>query len=251
MQSKLLKDVFKEIAGEFAGEVVDIILEKKGVNEFLIAKKLNLTINQTRNIFYKLSNFGLVSFTRKKDKRKGWYTYFWTLNTGRTLELLEEKLSKEIENLKQQLKNREMKRYYICNECKVEINEEKSLLHNFTCPECGEVYVLNEDKKIFNILRNKISRLEKQRENVLSELELVNEKKKKKIISDEKREKKKKEKIRKEEKIKRDKAKPKKIEIKKKSDKKIKKPKKSKKKTQNKTKKKTIKKKRRILGLFG
>ena len=148
MQTKLLTEIVKEIAGIPAIGILDILEGKKDVNEFLIAKKLKLTINQARNIFYKLSNFGLVSFSRKKDKKKGWYTYFWTLNTIKTLELLEGRMNKEIENLKHQLKNRETKRFYICNTCKIEVGEENALIHNFTCSECGQIYELNENKKI-------------------------------------------------------------------------------------------------------
>ena len=134
---------------------------------------MELTINQVRNILYKLSAEGLVSFTRKKDKRKGWYTYFWTLNTFRALELLEKRLKKEVESLNFQLKSRETKRFYLCETCRNEVSEETALLNNFTCQECGEVYKLNEDKKVFNELKNKIIRLERQRNIVLAEINSI------------------------------------------------------------------------------
>jgi len=175
MQIKLLKGVVIEIAGKQAGDILDVLFGKKDVNEFLIAKKLKLTINQVRNILYKLANFGLVSFTRKKDKRKGWYTYFWTLNIERALELMDKRLEKEISDLNQILKSRETKRFYVCKTCKTDVSEETALLHNFTCQECGEVYELADNKKIINDLKNNIARLERQRKNVLSELEKVKE----------------------------------------------------------------------------
>ncbi len=170
MQIKLLNDIVIETAGKQAGDIVNLLFGKKDVNEFLVAKKLKLTINQVRNIFYKLSNFGLVSFIRKKDRRKGWYTYFWTLNTEKALELLEKKLDKEIENLKQQLKSRETKRFYVCKTCKREVSEESALLHDFTCQECGEVYSLNEDQKILSDLKNEISKIEKYKLGLTAEL---------------------------------------------------------------------------------
>jgi transcription factor E len=80
MQTKLLSEVVNEIAGKQASDILNLLIGKKDVNEFLIAKKLKLTINQVRNILYKLSNFNLVTFTRKKDKKKGWYTYFWGIH---------------------------------------------------------------------------------------------------------------------------------------------------------------------------
>lgn len=170
MQIKLLNEIVSDVVGKQGSEILDLLIGKKDVNEFIIAKKLKLTINQVRNILYKLSNYSLVTFNRKKDRRKGWYTYFWTLDNERALELLDKKIQSEIENLKQQLKSREIKRFYTCNTCKTEVSEETALLHNFVCQECGEVYSLADNHKIIESLKNSISRLERQRIGVLSEL---------------------------------------------------------------------------------
>ncbi len=161
MQINLLKSIVEDIAGKQAREIVDLLFEKRDINEFLIAKKLKLTINQTRNILYKLSDSGLVSFVRKKDKRKGWYIYFWTLNTEKSLELLENRLLTEISQLEAQLKNRKTKRFYFCETCSVEVGEETALLHNFTCSECGQVYKLAVQDKAIEELKNKIEKIKK------------------------------------------------------------------------------------------
>ena len=177
MQTKLLHEIVTDIAGKQAGEIIDLLIGKKDVNEFLIAKKLKLTINQVRNILYKLSNYNLVSFIRKKDKRKGWYTYFWTLDIEKSLELLSKKLEKKIWNLQHQLKSREEKRFYYCDTCKIEVSEETALLHDFYCKECGEVYQLSDKKEVIENLKKEIAKLERQRQNVLNELEKVKESK--------------------------------------------------------------------------
>ena len=85
MQINLLKKVVENTAGIDAVKIVDLLFGKKDVNEFLIAKKLNLTINQTRNLLYRLSHLGIINSIRKKDKRKGWYIYFWTFNVLKSL----------------------------------------------------------------------------------------------------------------------------------------------------------------------
>ncbi len=71
MQEKILKKIVPQFAGQGSEKLVDLLFKKQNVNEFLIAKKLNLTINQTRNMLYKLADEGLVEFIRKKDKKKG------------------------------------------------------------------------------------------------------------------------------------------------------------------------------------
>lgn len=180
MQVKLLHDLVEEMAGENTGRIVDILFKKKDVNEFLIAKKMELTINQVRNILYRLSADGLVSFIRKKDKRKGWYIYYWTLKTEKCLVQLEQSLIRKIENFNGTLASREIKRYYVCKPCEIEVGEEKALEHGFTCEECSDVYELVNNSGPIRDIKAKITRTEKELETIRGELEFVREKEQKK-----------------------------------------------------------------------
>ncbi len=191
---------------------------------------MELTINQVRNILYKLSGEGLVSFIRKKDKRKGWYIYFWTLDTEKCLVKLQEILKNKIEGLNEQLNSRNNKRYYICKSCDIEVGEEKALAEDFTCEECADVYELSNNQPHIKEIEALIQKKERDLKSVETELEEVREKK----------DKKRKRKIRKEEREKKAerKAKRKKRQVAKK---------KGKKKTKKKKKKKTGKMKK-LLG---
>lgn len=140
MQINLLKNIVSSIVGNSAIGIVDLLYNKKNVNEFLIAKKLKMTINQTRNILYRLADEGLVSFIRKKDSKKGgWYIYFWTLNSGKSLIKSKDKLIKTIGTLEQQLSQRKHERFFYCKNCEMEFTEDIALTNNYTCPECGQV----------------------------------------------------------------------------------------------------------------
>lgn len=172
MPLKLIKQIAENIAGETAAQIVNFLYGKKDINEFLIAKKLGLTINQTRNLLYKLSSLGIISSIRKKDKRKGWYIYFWTLDVFRSLEILETKLSQEISRLESELSSKKLKKFYKCPVCGVEVTEESALLTNFTCSECGEIYVLSDNISYIDNLSKKIIKFKK-------ELELITEEKSK------------------------------------------------------------------------
>ena len=178
MQEKLLIEVVEKVIGKQAKEAVNLLIGKRDVNEFLLAKKMNLTINQVRNILYKLANYGLVTFTRKKDKRKGWYTYFWTLNTKKSLELLDKTLLKEIDEIQNKLKSRENKSFYICKNCGIEVGDETALIQNFACQECGQNYELNQDDQMIKDLNKDVERLKKQEQNVAEELRKVGEEEK-------------------------------------------------------------------------
>ncbi len=176
MQIKLLHDLVEEMAGENTGRIVDILFGKKDVNEFLISKKMELTINQVRNILYKLSADGLVSFIRKKDKRKGWYIYYWTLKTEKCLVKLESSLVEKINNFNHILSSRETKRFYVCKSCDIEVSEEKALENGFSCDECAEVYELSDNSKPIRDMKARITRTMKNLELIKEELEIIRKK---------------------------------------------------------------------------
>jgi len=162
MLKKFLKEVVVIIVGKQAEEIVDLLDNEKYINEFLIAKKLNITINQTRNILYKISNYGLVSSIRKKDKRKGWYTYFWKIEILKSLEFLRNILLKRINQVNNQIKSRETKEFYICERCNIEFNEENALLHDFTCEECGDVFSRKDNSKVLKELKKNLDKTKKE-----------------------------------------------------------------------------------------
>ena len=167
MLKKFLKEVITIVVGKNAEEIVELLYTKKHVNEFIISKKLDLTINQTRNILYKISDHGLVSSIRKKDKRKGWYTYFWKIEVLKSLEFLRNDLMKKIEQLENQVRSRETKRFYVCDTCHIEITEENALSNNFTCNECGSIFVFKDNTKVLKEMKRALEKLK-------SDLELVN-----------------------------------------------------------------------------
>lgn len=170
MKEKLLREIISRIGGKPASDLLNIIKGKESVNEFLIAKEMNATINDVRNILYKLSNYNLVSFTREKDDKKGWYTYFWTFDEEKSLKLLDNYLEKELLWLEKQLKNRRSKTYYFCETCVRESTEEEALGENFSCPECGEIYDLKDTSNQVGALEKRIERIKKKRKDNFKEI---------------------------------------------------------------------------------
>ncbi len=191
MQKNFLREAVLIVLGKPSESIADFLNSKRHVNEFNIAKKMNLTINQVRNLLYKLSDYGLVSSIRKKDKRKGWYTYFWRIEKIRCLEFLRDSLSKKIDQLSSQLKSRETKRFYICNRCKIEFTEENALLYNFTCNECGDVFAMKDDTKLIKELKKSITKLNNELKEVNEEIEKEEKKKAKQLLKENKQKKKK------------------------------------------------------------
>jgi len=199
MITKFLRESVSMIVGKPAEEIVDLIYNNKHINEFLLSKKLNLTINQTRNILYKLSDYGIVSSVRKKDKRKGWYTYFWRIEPTKSLEFFRSSLIKKIEQMTAQIKSKETKDFYICERCNTELNEETALINSFTCNECGGLFTLKDNSKTIKDLQKNLEKLKEElslvdielgKEREKTEKSKVREAKKQKNIKDSSRKKK-------------------------------------------------------------
>ncbi len=177
MQVSILREVVSTIAGERAKTIIDLLIDKKNVNEFLIAKKMKLTINQTRNILYKLGDEGLVSFIRKKDAKKGgWYTYFWTLNPEKGMLKYKEGISKSMDLINNQIRSKKTERFFFSPNCSIEFNEETALLNEYTCPECGEILQLKDNSKEIIALEKEIIKFNGMLASVDAEIKVIQEK---------------------------------------------------------------------------
>jgi len=177
MQVELLRDIVSKVAGEAAENIVVLLFKKKNVNEFLIAKRLELTINQTRNILYKLGDEGLVSFIRKKDSRKGgWYTYFWTLNVLKSLELLRNRIKEKLDSFEEEIGKRKKERFYYSPAAEIEYTEEEALEHDFICPETGDVMQLRDNTELLAGLKTEGDELRGFLDKTQAEMDVVEKK---------------------------------------------------------------------------
>lgn len=174
MLEKFLHEVVSIIAGSSADKLVGVLYGKQNVNEFLIAKKLSLTINQTRNILYKLVDEGLVYFNRKKDSKSGgWYTYFWTMDSEKCLIYYRDRLLKEITQIEGLLNTKKTTRFYFCKTCGVEMSEEHALLQEFTCSECGTVFEFKDSSNNIKEVERQILRLKTKVAEVQIDLDVL------------------------------------------------------------------------------
>lgn len=238
MIDKILKEAFITIIGKPGEELALILNKNKHINEFTIATKLGIQINPTRNLLYKLSDKNLVSSIRKKDKKKGWYTYFWKAELIKTLEYFKETLEKREQAIKMQIQNRIENHYYICERCNLEYPESEALLMEFTCPECGGIFSLEDNTKLIkNLERNQI-KYQNQLKEIEEELENLKQKEKKENSKIQVKKEKEKKEIRKKAREKKAKEKKEKSEVKEKKEIKEKKITKTKKKEKPKTKEK-------------
>ncbi|MBI5391637.1 hypothetical protein HZB00_01410 [Candidatus Woesearchaeota archaeon] len=170
---KQLEDMILAIGGEEALPVYKALHGKENVNEFLLAAKLKMTINQLRNTLYKFDAYNLVSSTRKKDRKKGWYIYFWTFNEGRADEVVLRLKREKLELLRKQLEREESHQFYLCPSKDIRTTLENAMEMEFICPECGQLLALEDNGRNLNRIKKDIWTLEKEIGDTSAEAEEV------------------------------------------------------------------------------
>ena len=159
---KIIDDLVLEIAGKDVVILVNLIKNKANVSEFKLAAKMNITVNQARNMLYKLNNYNLVDFTRKKDKVKGWYIYFWTFNTKLAKDLAVSMKKNKIVILRKRLDKENIETYFACpNDC-VRFDSTNAMEYQFKCPECGKILVREDNKKSIEKISREILNIENE-----------------------------------------------------------------------------------------
>ena len=79
LTKKKVEEIIIGILGPDGLPLLKQLYLKDNISEFELATKVKRDIKVIRKMLYFLYNHNLVSFTRKKDKIKGWYIYYWTL----------------------------------------------------------------------------------------------------------------------------------------------------------------------------
>jgi len=162
LTKKQIDEIISQVAGEDVLPLVKALKNKKNVSEFKLAETIKKEINLTRNMLYRLYDHTLVSFIRKKDKKKGWYIYYWTFNARRIKDVIRNIKKQRLEHLKERLKREKSSHFYTCkNQC-IRLDFEQATDFEFKCPECGELLDLENNEKKKKEIKKEIEQLKKE-----------------------------------------------------------------------------------------
>ena len=79
----VLDEELIKIANLFGGEeAVTVVKSLKKIGEAtdeIIANDCGIRLNTVRKVLYKLYDHGLVSCTRVRDEKTGWFIFYWRL----------------------------------------------------------------------------------------------------------------------------------------------------------------------------
>ena len=160
LSNKLIEYVICEVAGEGALSLVNYLKNKKNISEFKIADVLKKDIKEVRTTLYRLVNYNLVTSIRKKDKKKGWYIYYWTLNPSHIKFLVKDLRKKRASKIKERIAREMSTFFFVCvNRC-IRLNFDQATEFEFKCPECGLLMNQEDNKEIIEKLKKEVMVLE-------------------------------------------------------------------------------------------
>ena len=98
---------------------------------------------------------------RKKDRKKGWYIYYWTFQDNQVKHLFFKIKQQRLDKLKERLKREQSGQFYICDERCMRLNFEQAMDFEFKCPECGHLIELQDNAEQVKRIKKEIAELEK------------------------------------------------------------------------------------------
>lgn len=160
LTAKQIDSVISEVAGEDVLPLVKVLKKKKNISEFKIAELIEREVNQTRNMLYRLYHANLVTFIRKKDKKRGWYIYYWSFNPKRVDFLQLDLKRKKLEKLKERLEREQENHFFLCENKCIRLDFEQAIGFEFKCPECGSLMEEQSNIETIEKLKQEIKELE-------------------------------------------------------------------------------------------
>jgi len=159
---EVISSVVENVAGHDVLPLIGALKDKQNVSEFTLAEELHEEINTIRNMLYRLYDSNLVRFTRKKDKKKGWYIYYWTFMPTR-IPFLSKKLKKILlEKLQDRLKREEGGNFFECGNKCMRIDFDQAVDFDFKCPECGDLMNQEDNASKKEAIKKEIEILKKE-----------------------------------------------------------------------------------------
>ncbi len=162
LTQKKIEEIVVAILGEDGLPLLKQLTGKENVSEFDLASRTKKDIKVIRKQLYLLYNDNLVGFTRKKDKQKGWYVYYWTLLQDSLKFSYIKRRRILLARLKERLEEETKEVFFVCPDNCVRLNFDQSMDFEFHCPECGQLISQDNTEKKIERIKKKIASVEEE-----------------------------------------------------------------------------------------
>jgi transcription initiation factor TFIIE subunit alpha len=161
----VLDEELIKIASLFGGEeAVTVVKSLKKLGEGtdeIIANDCAIRLNTVRKVLYKLYDHGLVSCTRVRDEKTGWFIFYWRLQPDQLDAFIRSRKKRTLDKLKQRLDFERNHTFFVCKtDIEVRVTFEEAMESSFKCGKCGNQLDSSENADMVSILESKIEKLE-------------------------------------------------------------------------------------------
>jgi len=143
-----VQEFIEKKAGKNAVDLIKICCYKrKAIKDEDVANELKLKVTDVRTTLNRLHYRGIANYRKTKNKKTGWYSYTWKINTPKVIELVIEEQKDEIEKLERMLEEEESYSFFSCKKKCQEHPFEIAAEYQFKCPSCGNTMKYLDNKK--------------------------------------------------------------------------------------------------------
>jgi transcription initiation factor TFIIE subunit alpha len=146
---------------EDAVRIVKSLAKLKEATDDAIANDSGVRLNIVRKVLYKLYDKTLVSCTRIRDEKTGWFIFYWKLQPEQLDAFVRSRKRRTLDKLRVRLEYEKSHSFFLCSKCgDVRLPFEDAIESAFRCPKCGGQFVESDNSKIVTELSKIIQKLE-------------------------------------------------------------------------------------------
>lgn len=130
-------------------------------NDLKERMKIEVRLNTVRKVLYKLYDHGLVSCTRVRDEKTGWFIFYWRLQPDQLDAFIRSRKKRALDKLKQRLDYERNHTFFACKtDSDVRVTFEEGMETSFKCGKCGNQLESTDNSEVIGVLETKIQQLE-------------------------------------------------------------------------------------------
>jgi transcription initiation factor TFIIE subunit alpha len=161
----ILDEELIKVANLFGGEeAVTVVKSLKKLGEGTdetVTNDCAVRLNTVRKILYKLYDHGLVSCTRVRDEKTGWFIFYWRLQPDQLDAFIRSRKRRTLDKLKQRLEYERNHTFFVCKtDGDIRVTFEEAMESSFRCSKCGKQLESLDNAADVAILENKVQMIE-------------------------------------------------------------------------------------------
>ena len=161
----ILDEELIKVANLFGGEeAVTVVKSLKKLGEGTdetVTNDCAVRLNTVRKILYKLYDHGLVSCTRVRDEKTGWFIFYWRLQPDQLDAFIRSRKRRTLDKLKQRLEYEKTHTFFVCKtDGDIRVTFEEAMESSFRCSKCGKQLESLDNAADVAILENKVQMIE-------------------------------------------------------------------------------------------